>query len=214
MWKSPAKRGFSVSVQLPCRDPEVCAEFLRCGAARGGGDPRRRAGDGGGAAVADRRACGGEPAAGGSGAELERRLKRSSRNSSLPPSQDPPSAAPRPRQPGSGRKRGGQPGHEGRHRRLLAPEQVDEVVEHWPERCRSCAHVFAEAGAGRGRGAMAAPDRGAPIDCGQRDQASAAPRPQPPVRRPDERQASRRCATVIVRPEVAGCGRDRRCGAP
>src|SRR5258708_31422928 len=30
------------------------------------------------------------------------------------------------------------------HRRLLPPEQVDAVVEHWPERCRSCAHVFAE----------------------------------------------------------------------
>src|SRR6266536_1059371 len=77
-------------------------------------------------------------------AELERRLNRSSRNSSLPPSQDPPSAPPRPRRPGSGGKRGGQPGHEGRHRRLLAPEQVDGVVEHWPERCRSCAHVFTE----------------------------------------------------------------------
>ena len=77
--------------------------------------------------------------------ELERRLNRSSRNSSLPPSQDPPSAPPRPRGKGSGRKRGGQPGHEGRYRRLLPPEQVDEIVEHWPERCRSCAHVFAEA---------------------------------------------------------------------
>src|SRR6266511_459879 len=44
----------------------------------------------------------------------------------------------------SGRGRGGQPGHEGRHRRLLPPEQVDEVVEHWPVRCRSCAHVFGE----------------------------------------------------------------------
>jgi transposase len=77
-------------------------------------------------------------------AELERRLSRSSRNSSLPPSQDPPSAPPRPRRPGSGRKRGGQPGHEGRHRRLLPPEQVDEVVDHWPVRCRSCAHVFAD----------------------------------------------------------------------
>jgi hypothetical protein len=38
-------------------------------------------------------------------AELEQRLNRSSRNSSLPPSQDPPSAPPRPRRPGSGRKR-------------------------------------------------------------------------------------------------------------
>jgi transposase len=76
-------------------------------------------------------------------AELERRLSRSSRNSSLPPSQDPPSAPPRPRRPGSGRRPGGQPGHEGKHRRLLPPEQVDEIVEHWPERCRACAHVFA-----------------------------------------------------------------------
>ena len=78
-------------------------------------------------------------------AELERRLSRSSRNSSLPPSQDPPSAPPRPRGEGSGRKRGGQQGHEGRYRRLLPPEQIDEIVEHWPERCRSCAHKFVEA---------------------------------------------------------------------
>jgi transposase len=75
-------------------------------------------------------------------AELERRLKRSSRNSSLPPSQDPPSAPPRPRRPGSGRERGGQPGHEGNTRPLLLLERVDQVVEHWPERCRACAHVF------------------------------------------------------------------------
>jgi len=68
--------------------------------------------------------------------ELERRLNRSSRNSSLPPSHDPPSAPPRPRGKGSGRKRGGQHGHEGRYRRLLSPEQVDEIVEHWPDRCR------------------------------------------------------------------------------
>jgi transposase len=77
-------------------------------------------------------------------AELERRLNRSSRNSSLPPSQDPPSVPPRPPRPGSGRKRGGQPGHEGRHRPLLPLAQVDEVVDHWPERCRSCARAFAE----------------------------------------------------------------------
>jgi transposase len=76
--------------------------------------------------------------------ELERRLNRSSRNSSLPPSQDPPSAPPRPRGEGSCRKRGGQHGHEGRYRRLLPPERVDEFVEHWPQRCGSCAHEFAE----------------------------------------------------------------------
>src|SRR6266511_2637998 len=77
-------------------------------------------------------------------AELERRLNRSSRNSSLPPSQDPPSAPPRPGGKRSGRGRGGQLGHEGRHRRLLPAERVDEVVEHWPERCRSCAQLFGE----------------------------------------------------------------------
>ncbi len=76
-------------------------------------------------------------------AGLEERLRLSSRNSSLPPAQDPPSAPPRPGRPSSGRRRGGQPGHEGRHRRLLPPERVDELVEHWPERCRGCGHVFA-----------------------------------------------------------------------
>jgi len=76
--------------------------------------------------------------------KLEEQLRGSSRNSSLPPSQDPPSAPPRPTKPASGRGRGGQPGHEGRHRRLLPLERVDQVVEHWPERCRVCAHVFAE----------------------------------------------------------------------
>jgi transposase len=76
--------------------------------------------------------------------ELERRLNRGSRNSSLPPSQDPPSAPPRSGGKRSGRGRGGQPGHEGRQRRLLPPGQVDEFVDHWPERCGSCARVFGE----------------------------------------------------------------------
>ena len=77
-------------------------------------------------------------------ADLERQLSRNSRNSSLPPSLDPPSAPLRPRPPRSGRSPGGQPGHEGRHRRLLPLEQVDEVVEHWPQRCSACARPFSE----------------------------------------------------------------------
>src|SRR5665648_598608 len=88
-------------------------------------------------------------------AELEQRLSRSSRNSSLPPSADPPSAAPRPRRPGSGRERGAQPGHKGRSRPLLALERVDELIEHWPERCSSCARPFQE----EERIAVAAPQR-------------------------------------------------------
>ena len=77
-------------------------------------------------------------------AELEQRLNRSSRNSSLPPSADPPSAPPRPHKPGSGRERGGQLGHTGRSRPLLALERVDELIEHWPERC-TCGHRFSAA---------------------------------------------------------------------
>jgi len=76
--------------------------------------------------------------------KLEEQLRRSSHNSSLPPSQDPPSAPPRAKKPASGRGRGGQPGHEGTSRPLLPLERVDGVVEHWPERCQACAHVFAE----------------------------------------------------------------------
>lgn len=76
--------------------------------------------------------------------KLEEQLRRSSRNSSLPPSQDPPSAPPHPKKPASGRGRGGQPGHEGKSRPLLPLERVDEVVEHWPQRCQACAYCFGE----------------------------------------------------------------------
>lgn len=77
-------------------------------------------------------------------ADLERQLNRSSHNSSLPPSQDPPSAPPRPQKPQSGRRPGGQPGHEGKNRLLLPFEQVDEVIDYWPMRCHACARPFTE----------------------------------------------------------------------
>ena len=76
--------------------------------------------------------------------ELEQRLNRNSRNSSLPPSQDPPAAPPRPQQPASGRSRGGQPGHAGTNRPLLPLAQVDELLEYWPECCHACARRFGE----------------------------------------------------------------------
>jgi transposase len=78
-------------------------------------------------------------------AELERRLKRDSRNSSLPPSQDPPGAPERKRSGRSGRAQGGQPGHPGRGRGLAPIEAVDELIDHWPQRCE-CGHRFAGAG--------------------------------------------------------------------
>jgi transposase len=77
-------------------------------------------------------------------AQLEREAKRSSRNSSQPPSADPPSTPPRRGKDPSGRKQGAQPGHEGRGRELLAVSAVDEVVQHWPTGC-GCGHVFAPA---------------------------------------------------------------------
>jgi transposase len=87
--------------------------------------------------------------------KLERELAKDSRNSSAPPSSDPPKAAPARRSKGSsGRGQGAQPGHEGRGRELLPMAAVDEVVEHWPKRC-GCGHVFAE----DGRVAVGAPAR-------------------------------------------------------
>jgi transposase len=75
--------------------------------------------------------------------ELEQRLKRDSRNSSLPPSHDPPWLGKRGRSRGTGRKQGGQPGHVGHGRSLFPIERLTEVVEHWPQRC-ACGHVFGE----------------------------------------------------------------------
>ncbi len=67
-------------------------------------------------------------------AELEAQLAQSSRNSSKPPSSDGPATARSPSKP-SGRKRGGQPGHEGHERVMLPP---DRVVDYRPERCERC----------------------------------------------------------------------------
>ncbi len=83
--------------------------------------------------------------------ELEARLGQTSANSSRPPSSDPPQAPARPKAPPSGRKRGGQPGHRGTFRALLPVEQVDEVVEVVPGRCRHCGQPLPES-AGRRRG--------------------------------------------------------------
>ena len=76
-------------------------------------------------------------------ASLQRRLGKNSSNSSLPPSSD---------FPGSGtgsketkgakgrrkRKRGGQPGHRGARRKLLPPEEVDEIIDFFPPECENC----------------------------------------------------------------------------
>ena len=75
--------------------------------------------------------------------ELEARLSQNSTNSSRPPSSDPPDAPPRPPVPPTGRARGGQPGHPPHQRTLVPLEQVDQVVTHWPARCRRCQAALA-----------------------------------------------------------------------
>jgi len=74
--------------------------------------------------------------------ELQARLGLNSRNSSKPPSSDPPATPPAPRSKPTGRKRGGQPGHEGVTREPLPPGDVDEFVNIHPPRCRGCSAPF------------------------------------------------------------------------
>ena len=75
-------------------------------------------------------------------ASLRERMDRSSRNSSKPPSGDGPGFRPPERRKGSGRKRGGQPGHPGAGPELLPIERVDEVLEHHPQACRRCGQLL------------------------------------------------------------------------
>jgi transposase len=70
-------------------------------------------------------------------AELEAKLGRNSGNSSKPPSSDGPEVQRKPKEP-TGRRRGGQPGHEGHTRELLPIEQVDRIVPLVPTQCRRC----------------------------------------------------------------------------
>src|SRR3954466_12746190 len=71
-------------------------------------------------------------------ADLEERINKNSTNSSRPPSSDPPSVKRRPPAPASGRKRGGQPGHQRQARPLVPPEQLRQVIDCKPPQCRWC----------------------------------------------------------------------------
>jgi len=71
-------------------------------------------------------------------AQLETRLKQTSRNSSKPPSSDPPQAKPRAAKEPTGRKSGGQPGHEGHGRKLKPESEVDQIIDVRPEHCGQC----------------------------------------------------------------------------
>jgi transposase len=75
--------------------------------------------------------------------ELARRLGRTSRNSSQPPSADPLQArSQRARHEPRGRRPGGQRGHEGQARALVPVEMVDVVIPLRPVRCAHCQHLL------------------------------------------------------------------------
>jgi transposase len=71
--------------------------------------------------------------------DLHERLYQNSTNSSRPPSTDPPTVKRRPPCPPSGRRPGGQPGHQRRQRPLLPPDHT-EILK--PTECRRCGHAL------------------------------------------------------------------------
>ncbi len=71
-------------------------------------------------------------------ADLKAQLKKNSSNSSKPPSSDPLHVKRRPPEPPSGKKRGGQPGHDRHQRTLVPPEEVAETFDCKPTSCRNC----------------------------------------------------------------------------
>lgn len=76
---------------------------------------------------------------------LEEKLNTNSRNSGKPPSSDPPGTLPnRGKQNAGERKKGGQPGHDGRTRRVFPEQEVDNVVDVAPKLCGSCGHSLDE----------------------------------------------------------------------
>ena len=77
---------------------------------------------------------------------LERRVGQNSDNSSRPPSSDMRDTPRPPKKPPTGRKPGGQPGHEGHQRKLVPPERVDETQEVRPSKCENCRHPFGRDG--------------------------------------------------------------------
>lgn len=72
-------------------------------------------------------------------ARLTAQINQNSTNSSKPPSSDPPGVS-RPAKPPTGRKPGGQPGHQRNMRELVPVDQVDVVQELVPPSCRRCHH--------------------------------------------------------------------------
>jgi len=71
--------------------------------------------------------------------QLQELLGRNSGNSNKPPSSDPPGMRRKVQKKKlKGGRRGGQKGHRGSHRMLVAVEHVNEIVDLYPPECESC----------------------------------------------------------------------------
>ena len=70
--------------------------------------------------------------------QLLEKVQRTSKNSSSPPSLDPPGFGKKPEKQKSGKKRGGQPGHKGHSRDLYPIEKCSEVIDYHPQECANC----------------------------------------------------------------------------
>jgi transposase len=70
--------------------------------------------------------------------KLRERVNKNSQNSSKPPSSDAPQKRSYPKPEASGRKKGAQPGHAGKGRKLKPLEQVNRVVISKPVACTTC----------------------------------------------------------------------------
>ena len=88
-------------------------------------------------------------------ARLEAQAREDSRTSSLPPSSDPPKSRAQRRaearakakelmrREGEQRRAGGQSGHSGAGRELRPEDEIDEIVDHYPQACGACRRRFA-----------------------------------------------------------------------
>ena len=87
---------------------------------------------------------------------LEQKASASSRTSSSPPSADVPKTRQQRRaearekakellkKDGKQRQAGGQPGHRGSGRELLSEDQMQEIVDHYPDECSGCGREFTD----------------------------------------------------------------------
>ena len=67
------------------------------------------------------------------------RLNRDSTTSHKPPSSDGLNKKPYPPKRGSsGRRPGGQKGHQGKARPIMPPEKINKTVSHQPDKCEKC----------------------------------------------------------------------------